>query len=100
MTALVLAGCVTAPQVAVAPEAPAAPVQWQFAPTQGASLAWPDAEDPELGALLQLAEQRNRDLAQAALRLQAASLQQAQGQLRLTPSAGVTAGVSSPSEMY
>lgn len=100
MTALVLAGCVTAPQVAVAPEAPAAPVQWQFAPTQGASLAWPDAEDPELGALLQLAEQRNRDLAQAALRLQAASLQQAQGQLRLTPSAGVTAGVSKPLDPF
>ena len=96
MTVLLLAGCTTAPRFAVAPDAPAAPVQWQFAPKQGEALAWPGADDPALDALLQLAEQRNRDLAQAALRLQAAGLQQAQGQLRVTPSVGGTAGVSKP----
>ena len=85
MTVLLLTGCATAPQLAVAPEAPAAPVQWQFAPKEGPALAWTSTDDPALDALLQLAEQRNRDLAQAALRLQAAGLQQAQGQLRLTP---------------
>lgn len=94
MTLLLLTGCATAPQLDVAPEAPGAPVQWQFAPKQGAALAWTSAHDPALDDLLQLAEQRNRDLAQAALRVRAAGLQQAQGQLRLTPSAGVTAGAS------
>ena len=96
MTVLLLAGCATSPRLAVAPEAPTAPVQWQFAPEQGAALAWTGADDPALDALIQLAEQRNRDLAQAALRLQAAGLQQAQGQLRVTPSVGVTAGASKP----
>jgi len=96
MTVLLLAGCATSPRLAVAPEAPAAPVQWQFAPEQGAALAWTGADDPALDALIQLAEQRNRDLAQAALRLQTAGLQQAQGQLRVTPSVGGTAGVSKP----
>ena len=96
MTVLLLAGCATAPRLPVAPEVPASPVEWQFAPKQGATLAWTGADDPALDALLLLAEQRNRDLAQAALRLKAASLQQAQGQLRLTPSGGGTAGVSKP----
>jgi NodT family efflux transporter outer membrane factor (OMF) lipoprotein len=96
MTVLLLSGCASAPRLAVAPEAPAAPEQWQFAPKQGAALAWTGADDPALDALLQLAEQRNRDLAQAALRLQAAGLQLAQGQLRLTPSAAGTAGTSKP----
>jgi NodT family efflux transporter outer membrane factor (OMF) lipoprotein len=96
MTVLLLAGCATSPRLAVAPEAPTAPVQWQFAPEQGAALAWTGADDPALDALIQLAEQRNRDLAQAALRLQAAGLQQAQGQLRVTPSVGGTAGASKP----
>ena len=96
MTVLLLTGCATSPRLAVAPEAPTAPVQWQFAPEQGAALAWTGADDPALDALIQLAEQRNRDLAQAALRLQAAGLQQAQGQLRVTPSVGGTAGASKP----
>lgn len=96
ITMLLLGGCAAAPRLASSFEELAAPAQWQFAPTQGAALTWPGADDPALDALLQLAEQRNRDLAQAALRLQAAGLQLAQGQLRLTPSAVVTASVSKP----
>lgn len=96
MTALLLAGCATTPTPTQAPDAPAAPGQWQFAPTQGTVATWPGVTDPALDDLLRLAEQRNRDLAQAALRLQAADLQQAQGLLRLAPSAAATAGVSKP----
>lgn len=96
VAALLLAGCASPPHPPRAPEPPAAPAQWQFAPAAGSPLAAPAAADPLLAALLQQAEARNRDLAQAAIRLQQAGQQLALQQLRLTPSAGLGSSLSKP----
>lgn len=92
--ALMLAGCaVPGP---AAPPAVAAPAHWQAEPATGPSADWALLADPELQALLQQAEAANRDLVQAALRIEQARTQASLGGLRLTPSAGLNAGASRP----
>lgn len=93
--ALVLAGCTTPPKPLALAEAPA-PAAWVHAKSEGAAVSWPGAGDAQLDALLREAEARNRDLAQAALRLRLSDTQATQGQLRLTPSAGGSSTLSKP----
>ncbi len=98
VAALLLGGCaVTAgPGAPAAPTAPATPERWQAEPDSGPAADWALLADPELQALLQRAEAANRDLVQAALRIEQARQQAALGELRLTPSAGLSAGASRP----
>jgi outer membrane protein TolC len=69
---------------------------WHHAPSQGAALTWPGAGDAALDALLALAESRNRELMQAALRLKLADVAAAQAQPRVTPSAGGSLSLGTP----
>ena len=67
---------------------------WQAEPLQGRSADWAQLMDPELEALLRQAATVNRDLAQAALRIQQADTQARLGGLRLQPSASLSASNS------
>ena len=93
----VFGGCaVTGPDAPAAPEGSPAPQRWQSEPDTGPLADWALLADPELQALLQRAEAANRDLRQAALRIEQARTQAALGELRLTPSAGVNVGANRP----
>ncbi|MBP6900287.1 MAG: TolC family protein [Burkholderiaceae bacterium] len=72
------------------------PTHWQAEPDSGPQADWALLADAELAALLQRAEEVNRDLVQAALRLQQAGTQAGLGELRLTPSASGSASLSRP----
>lgn len=109
--AALLAGCAgLGPVDPARPAAPAVPERWQADTAAAAARAgggspsasgadavvadWARLSDPGLQSLLQQAEAANRDLAQAALRLQQAGLQARTGELRLTSSAGADASAS------
>jgi NodT family efflux transporter outer membrane factor (OMF) lipoprotein len=95
--ALLLGGCAwRGPALQAAPAAPLAPERWQAEPSSGTPADWALLADPELQALLQRAEAANRDLVQAALRIEQARTQAGLGELRLTPSAGLSAGANRP----
>lgn len=94
---LLLAGCAwRGPAPLSAPAAPPAPERWQAEADSGTPADWALLADPELQALLQRAEAANRDVVQAALRIEQARLQAGLGELRLTPSAGLNAGANRP----
>ncbi len=95
--ALLLGGCAwRGPALQAAPAAPLAPERWQAEPSSGMPADWALLADPELQALLQRAEAANRDLVQAALRIEQARTQAGLGELRLTPSAGLSVGANRP----
>lgn len=91
---LMLAGC-AAPGPA-APPGPPPPAAWQAEPPSGPAADWVLLADAGLQALLDRAEAANRDLVQAALRIEQARMQAGLGELRVTPSASLGAGASRP----
>ena len=79
------------------PASPPPPAAWQAGTQDGAGVVaadWAALADPGLQALLLQAESANRDLAQAALRIQQAGSQVRLADLRVTPTAGVNASAS------
>jgi NodT family efflux transporter outer membrane factor (OMF) lipoprotein len=93
--ALLLAGCAwPGPAAPTAPAERPAPERWQSEADSGTLASWALLADPELQALLQRAEAANRDLVQAALRIEQARTQAGLGALRLTPSAGLNLGAN------
>ena len=97
-----LSGCaLTGPAPMAAPTAAPLPARWQAEPAAPDHAALPAAlgdealrADPELQALLERAEAANRDLVQAALRIEQARTQAGLSELRLTPSAGLNRGAN------
>jgi len=101
-SAVLLAACATPPVPEPSTLRFAAPAQWQGLAT-GADAAAPDWAgllDPQLAALQARALAANRDLAQAALRLQAATRQVRAAELarQPTPSLSLSAGAQRPLE--
>lgn len=82
------------PAATEAPIAPLLPERWQSAEPSAVLADANVFADAELAALLQRAEAANRDLRQAALRIEQARVQADLGALRLNPSAGLNASVS------
>jgi NodT family efflux transporter outer membrane factor (OMF) lipoprotein len=97
LAALLAAGCAQLPQPGA--PLPAAPALWQGEADGATDAVAADAAllaDPALDALLAQADAANRDLAQAALRIRQATQQLQSTELRLSPSASLSSGLSRP----